>query len=501
LPRGSLKQRSLLALLLIEAGRTVSADRIIDELRSDESATDRQNALWVQVSKLRSFLEPDRERRSEGSVLLTRVPGYALNPAADELDAWRRERLVVEARVLVESDPAAASMVLGEGLALWRGRPYEDFVYESFAQAEIARLDELRLEAVELRPEADLRRGLASEVVGELQGLVRQHPLREQVTAHLMVALYRSGRQAEALRAYGDLRSRLAEELGLDPSAALQQLEARILRREPDLDQPTLSADRPGRLAIRGYELREQIGASALGTICRDYQPTVGREVAVTVIGPGLANDASFIRRFQAGAEMVARLEHPNLVPLYDFWREPDGAYLVTRLFHGGTLEEAMRSGGGRDRHGRGYLDGVDAATVEPERRSTSSCTAAPSGTPNDLSADELPTAARLGENLDYLVLPSLDGSPPPVLLGGFTAAAFADRPEVRALMRHFADPRGGWGDEGGTARSGSFIPALAGLGRTDCFDSSDTTRAAAAANVVRVRYCQDVRDALTEGS
>jgi DNA-binding SARP family transcriptional activator len=120
---------------------------------------------------------------------------------------------VAEGRTLVESDPAAASVVLGEGLALWRGRPYEDFLYEGFAQPEITRLDRLRLDAVEQRLEADLRRGLAAEVVGELQGLVREHPLREQFTAQLMVALYRSGRQAEALRSYGQLRSCLAEEL------------------------------------------------------------------------------------------------------------------------------------------------------------------------------------------------------------------------------------------------------------------------------------------------
>ena len=118
----------------------------------------------------------------------------------------RFEQLVAEGRGLLDVDPAAASIVLGEGLGLWRGRPYEDVTYESFAQAEIGRLEELRLEAVELRIDADLRRGLAAELIGELESLARQHPLRERFTEQLMVALYRSGRQAEALRAFGRLR-------------------------------------------------------------------------------------------------------------------------------------------------------------------------------------------------------------------------------------------------------------------------------------------------------
>jgi DNA-binding SARP family transcriptional activator len=342
---GSPKQRALLAVLLIDAGRTVSADRLIDELWGDEVAADRHNALWVQVSKLRSLLEPDREPRAEGRVLLTRVPGYVLHVDPGDVDAWRFEQLVVEARALIDTDPAVASMALGEGLELWRGRPYEDFLYDSFAQAEIARLDELRLEAVELRIDADLRRGLAAELVGELQGLVRQHPLREQITALLMVALYRSSRQAEALRAYAQLRSRLGEEVGLDPSAALQELEARILRNDPQLDAPLSSVGAPGRLVVRGYELRDEIGMSALGPTYRAFQPAVGREVIVTVVPPEVADDAAFIRRFQATAEKVARLEHPNIVPLYDFWREPGAAYLVTPHVQGTTLEDALSGG------------------------------------------------------------------------------------------------------------------------------------------------------------
>jgi DNA-binding SARP family transcriptional activator/tRNA A-37 threonylcarbamoyl transferase component Bud32 len=342
---GPRRQRSLLALLLIHANQVVSTDRIIDELWGDESSADRQNALWVNVSNLRSVLEPEREKRSEGTLVMTRAPGYLLQVEPDGLDAWRFEELLREARMLVESDPAAASIVLTEALTLWRGRPFEDFAYESFAQARIAELDELRLEAVELRIDADLRRGLAAELVGELEGLARQHPLREHLTALLMLALHRSGRRADALRAYGRLRTRLAEELGIDPSASLQALEAQMLVDDPDLQvRGDLSAS-PTRLGVRGYELREQLGEGHIGVTFRAYQPAVGREVAVKVTRTDLANDAAFIRRFDAEAELVARLEHPHIVPLYDYWREPDAAYLVTRLFRGGSLDDAVLGG------------------------------------------------------------------------------------------------------------------------------------------------------------
>jgi len=177
---GSFKQRSLLALLLIHANEVVSSDRLIDELWGGDVAAGHQNALWVHVSKLRSALEPERGQRREGTLLLTRAPGYVLQVAPDELDARRFGELVEEGRGLLEVDPAAASIAVAEALALWRGHPYEDFTYEAFAQAEISRIEELRLEAVELRVDADLRRGLASELVAELEGLVRQHPFRQQ---------------------------------------------------------------------------------------------------------------------------------------------------------------------------------------------------------------------------------------------------------------------------------------------------------------------------------
>ena len=166
---GAFRQRALLALLLTAPNTVFSTDQIIDGLWGADGGIDKQNSLWVYVSGLRTALEPDREKRSEGSILLTRAPGYLVEAAPDEIDAVRFERMVAEGRALADVDPAAASLVLGEALALWRGRAFEDFTYESFAQTEIARLEELRLEAVEARIDADLERGMSRELISELE--------------------------------------------------------------------------------------------------------------------------------------------------------------------------------------------------------------------------------------------------------------------------------------------------------------------------------------------
>ncbi|MDJ0767817.1 MAG: extracellular solute-binding protein [Ilumatobacter sp.] len=342
---GAFRQRALLALLLTSPNTVWSTDQIIDGLWGDDVGADRQNALWVHVSGLRKALEPEREKRTDGTILLTRPPGYLVEIDPDDIDAVRFERLVVEGRSLAETDPAAASLALGEALALWRGRAYEDFTYESFAQTEIARLEELRLEAVGARIDADLQRGLSRELVSELETLVRQHPLREELTGQLMLALYRSGRQAEALRAYQLLQSQLGDELGIEPSNRLRRLEEQIVTGDEALDIGAAGAPAGGAvpgLAVRGYELREQIGEGAFGVAYRAFQPAVGREVAIKVIRPELANDPAFIRRFEAEAQLVARLEHPHIVPLYDYWREPDAAYLVMRLMRGGSLADVL---------------------------------------------------------------------------------------------------------------------------------------------------------------
>ena len=226
---GGPRPRALLALLLLHANEVVSADRLIDELWGEDSPEDAAAALRVNVSRLRKTLPQD--------VLTTRSPGYVLRVERDALDLHRFERLVDEGRSLLARGLAAdASQRLREALALWRGPALADVAYESFAQAAIARLEEIRVAATELRIDADLALGRHHELVGELEALVAEHPLRERLHGNLMTALYRSGRQADALSAYQDARHALVEELGIDPSPELQELERAILRQDHALD-------------------------------------------------------------------------------------------------------------------------------------------------------------------------------------------------------------------------------------------------------------------------
>lgn len=228
-PLGGPKPRALLTVLLLHPNEVVPTDRLIDDLWGERSPEDAAAALRVNVSRLRKALSQD--------VLATRAPGYALRVEPDELDLHRFERLVDEGRSLLARGLAAdASERLDDALGLWRGPALADFAYESFAQAAIARLEEIRLAALELRIDADLALGRHDELVGELEGLVTEHPLRERLRTYLMTALYRSGRQAEALDAYQDARRALIDRVGLDPSPALQELERAILRQDPALD-------------------------------------------------------------------------------------------------------------------------------------------------------------------------------------------------------------------------------------------------------------------------
>jgi YVTN family beta-propeller protein len=228
---GGARQRAVLAILLLHRGEVVSVDRIVDELWGERLPDTATKTVQVYVSRLRKEL-------GEG-VLVTRGGGYVLEVDADDVDAHRFERLASEGRdALDQGDPRAAAATLREALELWRGPPLTDLAYESFAQNEIARLEELRLDALENRVEADLALARHTELVGELEALVAEHPTRERLRGQLMLALYRSGRQSEALESYRDARHTLEEELGLEPGPELQQLEREILTQDPALEGP-----------------------------------------------------------------------------------------------------------------------------------------------------------------------------------------------------------------------------------------------------------------------
>jgi DNA-binding SARP family transcriptional activator len=243
LPLGGPQQRAVLAILALHAGQVVSTARLIDELWGERVPGSAKPVLQGYVSSLRKTIGP---------VIVTKGPGYVLELEPEQLDLHRFERLLGEGqRDRAGARAEAASASLREALALWRGPALADFAYEQFAQAAIVRLEELRLTALEERIEADLVLGRHAQLVGEIEGLVAEHPLRERLRGQLMLALYRSGRQAEALQAYQEARRTLVEELGIDPTPALQALERAILQQDPTLDLAAaeVRASEPGSAA------------------------------------------------------------------------------------------------------------------------------------------------------------------------------------------------------------------------------------------------------------
>ncbi len=272
------KQGKLFAMLALRAPDAVSADELVEGLWGEQPPGGAMQALQKQISRLRQRLG------SGGSILRHRAPGYALDLDPMAIDFRRFEDLLRRARLaLSQEDPDRAASELQTALALWRGEPLADYRFDEFAQREIVRLQELGLEAVEERMAADLATGGADNLVGELQALVAEHPLRERLRGQLMVALYRSGRQAEALETMRAGRQLLVDELGIEPGPELRRLENMILAHDA-----ALNADRAG------AGLSGQLPAVANETIGRgDEVAEIGRLVTrtevrlVTLVGPG----------------------------------------------------------------------------------------------------------------------------------------------------------------------------------------------------------------------
>jgi DNA-binding SARP family transcriptional activator/ABC-type transport system substrate-binding protein len=259
---GGAKQRALLALLLLHANEVVSRDRLIDELWSERQPGTADHSLDVQVSRLRKALEPDEPLETRGS-------GYMLTIDPEQVDARRFEHLLEEGRrANAAGKPAQAASLLREALGLWRGDALADLAYEAFAATEIERLEELRLVAIEERIDAELALGQHATLVSELEALTARHPLRERLRAQLMLALYRSGRQAEALRVYADARKRLVEELGLEPGQPLRELEQGILRQDPLLAAtPPAAGRKRRRTVVTAIALPVGVGVVAAGVL------------------------------------------------------------------------------------------------------------------------------------------------------------------------------------------------------------------------------------------
>jgi len=328
--------RRLLAVLSAASGDQVSEASLVDALwgagDGDGLPENPVRSLQTAVSRLRSALGADAIERVGD--------GYRLETGAVWLDVRLFEELLESARQAQgRADDRSAIEELDTALDLWRGPALGEFADEPWAQGEARRLDELRVDAQERR--AEMLVGLDDvdgALIADLELLAASHPHREGPTRQLMVALHRAGRQADAIEAYQRLRRRLATDLGLEPSDAMSELEGRVLSDDSGL---RVTAAR----ALRGYELTERLGEGAFSIVYRGLQPSVGREVAIKQIRAELANRPEFVRRFEAEAHLVARLEHPHIVPLIDYWREPDSAYLVMRLLRGGSLESSLSAG------------------------------------------------------------------------------------------------------------------------------------------------------------
>ena len=258
LPLGSAKEQTLLGVLLLHANHVVSRERLIDELWGEEVPATAPKAVQVYVSQLRKRLAHN------GSPIATREVGYVLEVDAECLDVNRFDRLVAEARERAPGETETAARLFRTALALWRGETLAGLRFQSYAASEVARLEHARLGAVMDRIDCDLTLGSHSEVVGELETLVAQHPFEERLRSQLMLALYRTGRQADALRAYREAREMFVQELGIEPSAGVQRLERAILTHDPAIEAP-----------------REPVRPGAAPTPAREEEPAAAAHVRV----------------------------------------------------------------------------------------------------------------------------------------------------------------------------------------------------------------------------
>jgi len=326
--------RRVLAALISRHGSVVSIDKLVDSVWMGEPPDGAEGSIKTYVTRLRRALDPDRD-----GLITYHDPGYVLALKGHSLDSDLFDSELDEAtRLLRTADEESAIRLLVTALGRWHGDAYAAFSAEDWARPEAVRLEERRLEGAELLIEARLGVGDTERALAEARSLVESSPLRERPRELLMRALFAAGRQANALREFREFRDLLVEEAGLDPSSHLVELDNRIARADQSL---------VGRVrTLRGYELGERIGEGAFAVVHRAVQPGIERDVAVKIIRSELADRPEFVRRFEHEAQVVASVEHPHVVPLYDFWREPGAAYLVMRLLRGGSVEDVIRTRG-----------------------------------------------------------------------------------------------------------------------------------------------------------
>ena len=330
---GGARQRRLLAILLIHRNSVVSSDRLIDAVFAGEPTPGAATTLRSYIARIRRVIGSDASIDLE-----TRSPGYRLVVPDARFDVGLFEARIAAARQDLGSfDPGGALDSLRAALELWHGGPYAEFADEDWARPEAQRLTELRLVVYELLSEAELALGRSGEAVPELESLHAEHPLRESFTGRLMIALYQSGRQVEALRVFEEHRRLLADELGLDPSPTLLAVERRILQHDPSLLVPEVSGQ-----DLRGYRLGERLGLGADGAVVAVRVPGVERDLVMRMIGPAVADEPGFIRSFEPRVRRIAGIRSAGIVPIHDYWREAGKAYVVTARMRGGSLADRL---------------------------------------------------------------------------------------------------------------------------------------------------------------
>lgn len=340
---GGPRQRRLLAGLLVHRNEVVSTDRLVDAVFAGAPTPGAASTMRTYVMRLRRVVEVD----GSNSVVETQSPGYVLRVPDDAVDVARFEHLVAEGRACrTRRDPVGAASAFRAALGLWSGDAYAEFDGEAWVVPEAQRLSDLRSVTQEQLVDAELECGLDAELVSRLNVLVDREPLRESFRAQLMVALYRSGRQADALGALRRYRELLARETGLDPSPDLEELAERILAHDENL----LRVEPPGRL-VRGYRLGERLGTGRDGTVHAARLPGLDRDLVIRVVPADVADRPDVVRSFDTRLRRISALHHDAVVAIDDHWREPGGAWVVLRRMRGGRL---------RDRIDRRDLSGAD---------------------------------------------------------------------------------------------------------------------------------------------
>ncbi|MFI9558666.1 BTAD domain-containing putative transcriptional regulator [Nonomuraea endophytica] len=325
---GGLRQRAVLARLLVARGQVVPVDTLLYDLWADDTAKGAQSGLQVYISRLRRVLEPGRPRGGPNRLLVTVASGYALRVAPDQVDALRFEQLVRSAGERLEGDdPQSARTFLEKALGLWRGTPYSDFADQTWAEAEVNRLTELRLVARERHADTGLRLGLNAETVPDLEAMTTEHPLREEGWRLLSLGLYRSGRQGDALAALRRARGILADELGIDPGPALRKLESDILAQAPGLELVPLA--RPARPAQPVNDTWPPRPAAPVEPPPLEPEPFVGRDAELTRLTQAAARTGRFqvaIVTGVAGAGKTTLLSQLESKLATDGWITSSGA-------------------------------------------------------------------------------------------------------------------------------------------------------------------------------